>query len=479
MRIKMLFYFLIDIPIFNKNCIGKIKCKKKPRENHEHFNELFLQKDYKYFKNKNCNYNHLQNNFFLGSNIESYQNNTCIQEQDFSKYNKCALRKKNKIGRHNTRFSKQKNNINNLDFKKNDFCFEVSEDFERLDDFHQKKNYSGIKKRYYHKYDSEEKTKKSKSKTNFDLASNTKKNCLERLKQKYFNKNFAFNSEYNENQPNIPKLENSTQRCFANSTFQLLFAINFFKEIIFEQMKSSVAQEIQNIFKAMACFDSKLYDICYKKLLTNQPFKKFKPNTNHDSHEFLTYILHIFKDELFHDKIAPWEIYFYDCTQCSSCNLFNKNEKFIFNSFLQIDITNKEMKNEIKDKLELFNKKYQQKMQKCTSEIVKKEQINPFVTPESIFFCHINRFNDNDFTMKSTNSLNIPENFIYNNKKWELYGFVAHYGYETNSGHYVAYIKKDEKWFCCNDNKIQYIEIINDYLYENKNAYICTFLCSE
>jgi ubiquitin C-terminal hydrolase len=38
--------------------------------------------------------------------------------------------------------------------------------------------------------------------------------------------------------------------------------------------------------------------------------------------------------------------------------------------------------------------------------------------------------------------------------KYELNGIIVHYGSSLNSGHYVSYVKKDKKWFLCNDSQI-------------------------
>lgn len=42
--------------------------------------------------------------------------------------------------------------------------------------------------------------------------------------------------------------------------------------------------------------------------------------------------------------------------------------------------------------------------------------------------------------------------------KYELYGIIPHIGKTTNSGHYVAYVKKDGKWISFNDSKVAFVD---------------------
>jgi ubiquitin carboxyl-terminal hydrolase 5/13 len=38
--------------------------------------------------------------------------------------------------------------------------------------------------------------------------------------------------------------------------------------------------------------------------------------------------------------------------------------------------------------------------------------------------------------------------------KYKLVGLVSHIGKNTGSGHYVAHLKKDDKWVIFNDEKV-------------------------
>jgi len=41
-----------------------------------------------------------------------------------------------------------------------------------------------------------------------------------------------------------------------------------------------------------------------------------------------------------------------------------------------------------------------------------------------------------------------------NNFKYSLFGFIIHKGKHLHKGHYISIVKRDEKWYLCNDNII-------------------------
>ena len=65
--------------------------------------------------------------------------------------------------------------------------------------------------------------------------------------------------------------------------------------------------------------------------------------------------------------------------------------------------------------------------------------------------------------------------FILNNKKYDLYGIVYHYG-ELIGGHYVSVIKSNNKWMMCDDKKV--FEIEEDKVM-NSNAYILFYISKD
>jgi ubiquitin carboxyl-terminal hydrolase 5/13 len=45
-------------------------------------------------------------------------------------------------------------------------------------------------------------------------------------------------------------------------------------------------------------------------------------------------------------------------------------------------------------------------------------------------------------------------NFDLNNGKYELIGAIIHLGTSILCGHYICYIRRNNEWLYCNDNKI-------------------------
>lgn len=64
--------------------------------------------------------------------------------------------------------------------------------------------------------------------------------------------------------------------------------------------------------------------------------------------------------------------------------------------------------------------------------------------------------NNNDDVDLAPPPAKFPKNT--GSSKYELYGIIPHIGKTTNSGHYVAYIKKNGKWISFNDSKVAFID---------------------
>ncbi|KAF7674345.1 putative ubiquitin carboxyl-terminal hydrolase 8 [Astathelohania contejeani] len=66
-------------------------------------------------------------------------------------------------------------------------------------------------------------------------------------------------------------------------------------------------------------------------------------------------------------------------------------------------------------------------------------------------------------TMKKIHySIEINDHLIINDIKYVLFGFIKHLGNLQNSGHYIAYTKRENAWYLFDDNKV--IEIKSDNL---------------
>lgn len=87
---------------------------------------------------------------------------------------------------------------------------------------------------------------------------------------------------------------------------------------------------------------------------------------------------------------------------------------------------------------------------------------------------HLKRFYYKENTFhKLKNKVIIPEVFGLPgfNDKYELYGNVVHYGSGTGrGGHYINYVKVAERWYRCDDEKVNFTKDPNEHL--NPDAYL-------
>ena len=68
------------------------------------------------------------------------------------------------------------------------------------------------------------------------------------------------------------------------------------------------------------------------------------------------------------------------------------------------------------------------------------------------------------------------------NNKYALFGFIMHKGSSLHRGHYFSIVKRDKKWYLCNDNIVNELDSYseNGYIffdnidkkYSNKNGYL-------
>ena len=86
------------------------------------------------------------------------------------------------------------------------------------------------------------------------------------------------------------------------------------------------------------------------------------------------------------------------------------------------------------------------------------------------------KFNQSGY-FKLKQMITYPIELELENKKYELYGVINHYG-EVNGGHYTAIIKNRAKeWIMCNDSRVYKIE--ESKVKNNPNAYILFYVSKE
>ena len=112
---------------------------------------------------------------------------------------------------------------------------------------------------------------------------------------------------------------------------------------------------------------------------------------------------------------------------------------------------------------------------KGPESFTKKYSINRF---PYVLILSLKRFKYNkNSNFKLRQMITYPFELELENKKYDLYGVINHYG-SINSGHYTAYIKnRNKKWTLCNDSSIS--EVKDEKRVMHSNAYILFYISKE
>jgi ubiquitin carboxyl-terminal hydrolase 8 len=321
--------------------------------------------------------------------------------------------------------------------------------------------------------------------------------------------------------------------CYANSVFQLLFNTPLFREYILENDYVLLLKEklennpskfantlIYDIHRVLKSYWLKINLIRMISLKNKIGIKNdmFKGCQQHDSHEFLSWILDSIHEELKvkEDVLVPWKI-----TKFGNNNLinlkavnmwkkYNQNNSIISKLFTGLfHCTLKcELCNFISHSFEPFTvltldvPSYDCKIEKCLENFITDEHLDSsnmvicnfckrknrsikkmtlFYTPK-ILIIQLKRFKKNIFNQtceKNKNFVSYPlvnlnlNNYFSENKKedyiYQLFGVNIHKDHGLNSGHYFSYVKNqlDNKWYELNDERCNEVKEI-----QNKDAYL-------
>ena len=258
-------------------------------------------------------------------------------------------------------------------------------------------------------------------------------------------------------------------------------------------------------------------------LYMNHPNKKTEdfwwnsePNINNNIKKCYPFVLRIVRRK-------PNSKHLYECAQCQwykfciGCIIFPDDKEIIkidSNSIIFVDWCNSFMKEEIKSCnfeskkftkeevtkcIELLYENKKNKLYKsiydCFDLFFEKELLeDPLYCrncggPEDfsknyeinklpyVFILSLKRFKfneNNNFKLKQLITFPIHD-FELKNKKYDLFGIIYHYG-ELNTGHYNSVIKKDNKWFMCDDTSVYEIE---ENKIMNSNAYVLFYISND
>jgi len=252
--------------------------------------------------------------------------------------------------------------------------------------------------------------------------------------------------------------------CYLNSGLQMLIQNEeLCKLIISHSLKSPKLQIIANFIGDYYNGESSCIVPSNIKKLVEEKQHMFEGSYQHDSTEFIIYLLDIIDEEIkkIDSETKGIEPIFgidfnirIKCKLRDCLTIYNRNEK---NNFLLLDIDSKcssldDAYRNFKsgEKLDEDNKYY---CEKCQDKRIASKRSNVNIWPLYLFVW-LKRFRlEGKSFVKNSQELDIPLSWRHS---MILQGAVIHYG-GSSGGHYVYVGKNNDKWFLYNDSLVSEI----------------------
>lgn len=318
----------------------------------------------------------------------------------------------------------------------------------------------------------------------------------------------------------IPNIGNT---CFINSGIIILYNVNVLKEYIINKnfnnsnkisncnIKNKLYNELflnlKLIFISLDTNSSDLREYIVKFCVTLQNLAKNKDSLaedisnfsiHNDVDEFINYIIDKLEDFNFNDDIMIENSNQYyektfkrktiinkcfkiqEATQqkCTNCNYLTKLNFNNYVNKIQLSISNESISS-ISDALHYFsNTKIMEEYncEKCKTVSTAKERTIFSILPEYLII-QLLRFNNDG--SKNNKSINIDKtlnfkNYSYNNLdiKYDLTSISCHLDFNHLSGHYISFVKNDNKWFIIDDDNVR---VANNFNILTNNSYLLLY----
>lgn len=290
----------------------------------------------------------------------------------------------------------------------------------------------------------------------------------------------------------IAGLKNIGNTCFMNSGLQIILRCKSLRDFLLSHDKFE--SDVLNCMKELFVETGRKKVVAptmFKKIMKSNRFKNY---TQEDSHEFLGELLDQIEEALKEEfktekKDSKEETLISDIFDIHTKTLLvsreskEKSEVKNTNRFMYISVTNKDKDITLNDCLKRsFRVETLKGDAKWKPEGKDAQEASKMCYPTKFpnyLIMLITRYSySRSSSKKLSTNINVkqywksakvfPENMYY-----ELVGFVNQMG-GMNSGHYVSYIKKDDKWFCCNDSNIMEVNTGNA-IKQAKKAYLLFF----
>jgi len=281
-------------------------------------------------------------------------------------------------------------------------------------------------------------------------------------------------------QSNICGLNNIGNTCFMNSALQLIVNCTVLTKFILNNSFNSVK---------LNCYKQFLFDYLTNKVITPNTVKKMVSNENNifagyeqqDAHEFLITLIDIIYEELkeefkdSNDEILGIKndkllnvIFDTNVSSIIYCDEIGEKSKTKFGEkILSLPIP-KEKDITLTKCIEKFTEieklsgdcKWYNDKDKKYYEAFKRLYIKSY--PKYLII-HLKRFDYNFSSRKINNSINMDLELNLKDDSYSLRSIVFHMG-NVGGGHYVNIVRKNNKYYMCNDSNISEINNINKYI---------------
>ena len=274
---------------------------------------------------------------------------------------------------------------------------------------------------------------------------------------------------------NINGINNIGNTCYMNAGLQLIFNCTILTKFF---LNNNFKSNILNSYKYLLYqYDENRLDPNIIKNIKRKKNKNFNNNDQNDSHEFLITLIDLLDEELKKEfKNTNKKILNIKYTNLLDI-LFNN--RIISNiESIKTDESSKNtsyeriislsLKDNIYESIEDFQKSELLKNQWFSENEKKKIDLNKYLNINKYskyLIFHLKRLINTN--LKSNKNVQFYKIIEFESTKYDLRSIVIHIG-SGNSGHYVAVIKRNNKWYLCDDNVISNVNVDN-YL---NNGYI-------
>ncbi|KAM3147828.1 hypothetical protein pb186bvf_000156 [Paramecium bursaria] len=288
-------------------------------------------------------------------------------------------------------------------------------------------------------------------------------------------------------------LKNELYFCYMHSALQGMFCITEFNDYFINSLrriKSMIPKSLYDQMRMCRYYQELLEQINssqndYIKInsLRNYCIRRFSPKLQHDSEEFLLYLLSSIDDEInnLNKELQVIKI------QRQINIVQNLFKGVIENKIICRNCNNTSINNEEFLTLSLALSKSLNLIQ-CLEDFLKEEKIFDYhcdkcnkkrqafkrtkiINLPTYLLLHLKRFKFFPKQNKINSTISFPDPLIIQNNQYKITSIVVHQG-SLESGHYYSFGKRKHKWYMFNDQSVKLVHK-KDVL--QQSAYILTY----